>query len=154
MTITAVRPTPKMMPARRTVQVPTTAPKRPARPQQTSITRQETKPVQPSAASTEETQQRPGESATRQFTPRRTKASRPVSSNSLLQQKLEEKFDKGAAMSVKEIKLLINVRPDLESELLPMLEKAKIEANKTKSGNRAKKADANRARKRPKGQQK
>jgi hypothetical protein len=147
MTITAVRPTPMMMPARRTDLVTTKAPQRPTRPQQT-------KPVQLSAASTEETQQRPGQSETRQFTPRRTKASRPVSANSPLQHQLEEKFDKGAAMSVKEIKLLLNVRPDLKPKLLQMLEKAKIEANKAKSGNRAKRADANRARKRPKGQQK
>jgi hypothetical protein len=156
MTITAVRPTPMMMPARRTVEVPTTAPKRPARPQQTSATRQETKPVQPSAASTEETQQRPGESATRQFTPRRTKASRPVSSNSLLQQKLEEKFDKGAAMSVKEIKLLLNVRPDLESnpDLKAKLKTAKDNEDKRKKTNKANRAEVSRSHKRKKGQQK
>jgi hypothetical protein len=145
MTITAVRPTPKMMPARRTVQVPTTAPKRPARPQQTSITRQETKPVQPSAASTEETQQRPGESATRQFTPRRTKASRPVPVDSPRQKQLEERFEKGGTLTAKELTFLLRVRPDLESKIQPKLVKAKSEEAKKKAANKAKRADANRA---------
>ncbi|MXQ54572.1 hypothetical protein [Shimazuella alba] len=149
MTITAVRPTPKMMPARRTVQVPTTAPKRPARPQQTSAT----KPVQPSATSTEETQQRPGESATRPFTPKGVKTRRPVSKNSALQRKLEEKFDNGAAMTAKEIQLLLDVRPDLTSKLQPMLEPAKRSEENRRKANRGKTAETNRSRKRKKGQQ-